>query len=121
MFGGGLRLYLVVLPGVAHGLLGTLGTSSVLCDRAHYPRFHFLKPLDVPNITLNAFCKMDTVDAKPFVHPLQKCCSDCSRYCLDECECEYGCGCCSLSIKTHHTPAAEEPAESGDDEGQPHK
>ena len=73
---------------------------------------------------------MGAVDAKPFVNPMQKCCSDCSRYCLDECECEYGCGCCSLSIKTRRTPASEdagaelpaaEPAESGDDEGPPHK
>ena len=50
---------------------------------------------------------MGAVDAKPFVHPLQKCCSDCSRYCLDECECEYACGCCKFAIKTHHTPSAD--------------
>ena len=71
-------------------------------------------------------CKMGAVDAKPFVNPISKCCSDCSRYCLDECECEYACGCCKFSVTTHHTPAAE-PAddsteEGGDlDEGPPHK
>ena len=50
---------------------------------------------------------MGAVDAKPFVDPVSKCCSDCSRYCLDECECEYACGCCKFAIKTHHTPSAD--------------
>ena len=53
---------------------------------------------------------MGAVDAKPFVDPVSKCCSDCSRYCLDECECEYACGCCKFAIKTHHTPSADEHA-----------
>ena len=54
---------------------------------------------------------MGAVDAKPFVDPLQKCCSDCSRYCLDECDCDWECGCIKLKIQTHHTPSADETAE----------
>ena len=54
---------------------------------------------------------MGAVDAKPFVNPISKCCSDCSRYCLDECDCDWECGCIKLKIQTHHTPSADETAE----------
>ena len=54
---------------------------------------------------------MGNVDAKTtktVMNPLQSCCHDCSRFCLDECDCEYQCGCCSLKIQTHHTASAED-------------
>ena len=57
--------------------------------------------------------KMGNIDPKAsetIVHPLSKCCSDCSRYCLDECDCDWQCGCVKLKIQTHHTPSAEEHA-----------
>ena len=41
------------------------------------------------------------------MNPLGRCCHDCSRYCLDECSCEYQCGCCKFNIQTHHTPSAQ--------------
>ena len=54
--------------------------------------------------------KMGTIDSKTsqtVMNPLGRCCHDCSRYCLDECACEYGCGCCHIKIQTHHTPSAQ--------------
>jgi hypothetical protein len=57
---------------------------------------------------------MGNVDAKTtktVMNPLQSCCHDCSRFCLDECDCEYQCGCCRLKIQTHHTASADEESE----------
>jgi hypothetical protein len=63
---------------------------------------------------------MGNVDAKTtktLMNPLQACCHDCSRFCLDECDCEYQCGCCSLKIQTHHTASAEDGSETASTHG----
>ena len=46
------------------------------------------------------------------------CCHDLSRYCLDECTCDSGCGetCCHLHLETHHTEDYQDSDEESTDQ-----
>ena len=59
---------------------------------------------------------MGNFDSKEVMNPLGRCGHDCSRYCLDECDCDWQCGCIKLKIQTHHTPADAEHAKMPADE-----
>jgi hypothetical protein len=50
---------------------------------------------------------MGNFDSKEVMNPLGRCGHDCSRYCLDECDCDWQCGCIKLKIQTHHTSSAD--------------